>query len=55
LHLSVTAAQYDDSDEALAKALDDLLEDPDFIDAVADQVRGGRMFCLLDFMHCKYV
>lgn len=31
-------AQYDDSPEALADALDALLEDPEFLDAVADEV-----------------
>ncbi|KIZ05227.1 hypothetical protein MNEG_2729 [Monoraphidium neglectum] len=30
--------QYDDSPEALAEALDALLEDPEFLDAVADEV-----------------
>lgn len=34
-------AQYDDSPEALAEALDALLEDPEFLDAVADEVRQG--------------
>ena len=36
LHPPCTAGQ--ESDEVLAQALDDLLEDPDFLDAVADQV-----------------
>jgi hypothetical protein len=35
------AAQYDDSPEALAEALDALLEDPEFLDAVAAEVGGG--------------
>jgi hypothetical protein len=35
-------AQYDDSPEALAAALDALLEDPEFLDAVADEARRRR-------------
>jgi hypothetical protein len=35
-------AQYDDSPAALADALDALLEDPEFLDAVADEVGGVR-------------
>lgn len=34
----LSAAQYDDSPEALEEALDTLLEDPEFLDAVADEV-----------------
>lgn len=40
LPLCPPAAQYDDSPEALADALDALLEDPEFLDAVADEVRA---------------
>jgi len=40
LGVGLTTAYYksQESDEVLAQALDDLLEDPDFLDAVADQV-----------------
>ncbi len=40
-HCPTPAAQYDDSPEALADALDALLEDPEFLDAVADEVGWG--------------
>jgi hypothetical protein len=32
------AVQYPDNDESLAEALDQLLDNPDFLDAVADEL-----------------
>ena len=54
------AAQYDDSPEALAAALDSLLEDPEFLDAVADEVRStrpratGSTHSSIDLMFCQF-
>ena len=35
------AAQYDLSEDSAVAAMDEVLEDPDFLDAVAEEVRGG--------------
>ena len=36
--LFMSAAQYPDDPESFQEALDELLDDPDFLDAVADEL-----------------